>query len=74
MGKRKKRLKSRVGDFDEYVKVNRSLSRIEELERNGWRWVAKDRPHKSKKIYDRKRDRRVNSDGPDFFVFVSSCQ
>ena len=66
--KRKNRMKSRVGDFEEYVKVNRSLSRIEELEQNGWRWVAKDRPHKSKKIYDRKRDRRIDSYGPDFFL------
>lgn len=76
MGKKKKKKKpnSRVGEFDEYLKVNKSLNRIEELERNGWRWVAKDRPHKNMKLYDRKRDRRIDSYGPDFFVFVSSCQ
>lgn len=55
--------------FTEYVKANRMFARQEELERNGGRWIAKDRPHRNKKHYDRKRDRRI--DGPfDFNMFV----
>ena len=33
-----------------------------ELERNGGRWIAVNRPHKNLKKYDRKRDKRNNSD------------
>lgn len=35
--------------FDDYIKACRKASREIELERNGGRWIAKDRPHKSKK-------------------------
>ena len=47
---------------DEYLRVNKMFARQEELERNGGRWVAKDRPHKNKKKYDRKRDRKIKFD------------
>lgn len=50
--------------FDDYVKVNKSLNRLEELEKNGGRWKAIDRPHKNKKKYDRKRDRHTPIDDP----------
>jgi len=53
--KRKKKLTIGV---DEYIKANKRLAREEELQRNGGRWVAKDRPHKNLKKYDRKRDKR----------------
>ena len=58
----KKKNKKTIG-IDDYIKANKALSRLEELEKNGGRWVAKDRPHKNKKKYDRKRDRRVSFDG-----------
>lgn len=45
---------------DEYIKINKAINRLEELERNGGRWVAVNRPHKNKKKYDRKRDRRID--------------
>lgn len=56
--------KKKKHDFDmgDYIKINKRLSRLEELEKNGGRWVAVNRPHKNKKKYDRKRDRRVNLD------------
>ena len=41
---------------DDYIKANKRLAREEELARNGGRWVAKDRPHKNLKKYDRKRE------------------
>ena len=54
----KKKLKKITFGFDDYIKANKALSRLEELERNGGRWVAVDRPHKNKKKYDRKRDKK----------------
>ena len=44
--------------LDDYIKANKKLAREEELQRNGGRWVAKDRPHKNLKKYDRKRDKK----------------
>lgn len=54
----KKKSKKMVIGIDEYIKVNKKLAREEELLRNGGRWVAKDRPHKNLKKYDRKRDKK----------------
>ena len=56
-----KKVKTKITRED-YIKINKSLSRLEELEKNGGRWVAKDRPHKNKKKYNRKRDRAINFD------------
>lgn len=53
--------------MDEYLKANRKAARELELEQNGGRWIAVNRPHKNKKQYDRKRDRRVDLDG-HFFI------
>ena len=52
-----KKKKMTIG-MDEYIKANKKLAREEELARNGGRWVAKDRPHKNLKKYDRKRDKK----------------
>lgn len=49
-----------IGGFDEYIKANRKAAREIELETNGGRWVAKNRPHKNLKKYDRKRDRKID--------------
>lgn len=53
----KKQKKMTIG-LDDYIKANKRLAREEELQRNGGRWVAKDRPHKNLKKYDRKRDKK----------------
>lgn len=48
-----------------FKEANRSI----ELERNGGRWIAKDRPHKNKKKYYRKDGRKELSriiDGNSF--------
>ena len=71
----KKKNKKTIG-IDEYIKANKAVSRLEEHERNGGRWVAKDRPHKNKKKYDRKRDRRVSFDGLSYLntdYCLSTC-
>ena len=49
--------------IDDYIRANKAINRLEELERNGGHWTAVNRPHKNKKKYDRKRDRKIDSDG-----------
>lgn len=67
--KNKYKNKQTIGTTEEYIKVCKSLLRLEELERNGWRWIAKDRPHKNKKKYNRKRDRKdVISNSVSFVI------
>jgi hypothetical protein len=41
------------------LKSFRKANRDIELERNGGRWIAINRPHKNLKKYDRKRDKKV---------------
>ena len=57
MKKVKKQKKMTIG-VEDYIKVNKKVSRELELQMNGGRWVAKDRPHKNLKKYDRKRDKK----------------
>jgi len=47
---------------DDYIKIQKKLNREIELERNGGRWIAVDRPHKNKKLYNRKRDKKIDND------------
>lgn len=70
MGK-KKSLKKISFDINDYLKTNKALARLEELERNGGRWIAVDRPHKNKKAYDRKRDKKVDTSYPfNYFIHL----
>lgn len=64
----KNKKKKRDFDIEDYIKINKALLRKEELERNGGRWKAVNRPHKNKKKYDRKRDSRVDFDYPNFYI------
>lgn len=59
--------KKKIDYEKEYLRVNKMLARQEELERNGGHWIAIDRPHKNKKKYDRKRDRKIRFDDLSFF-------
>lgn len=55
-----------------FKEANRSI----ELERNGGRWIAKDRPHKNKKKYCRKDSKKELSriiDGNSFALYPSFC-
>lgn len=56
---------------EDYIKIQRKLNREIELERNGGRWIAVNRTHKSKKGYDRKRDKKVNLDDSYLSFFIS---
>lgn len=68
--KRIKKQKMRIGD--DYLKIQRKLNREIELERNGGRWIAVDRPWKNKKAYDRKRDRKIQLDVPVSLFFATN--
>lgn len=55
---------------EDVIKAFRKANREIELERNGGRWIAINRPHKNKKAYDRKRDRRIDSDCLFYFNYL----
>ena len=67
--KKIKKQKMQIGD--DYLKIQRKINREIELERNGGRWIAIDRPWKNKKAYDRKRDKKINFDNSclSFFTY-----
>ena len=54
---------------DDYLKMQKKINREIELERNGGHWIAIDRPHKNKKLYNRKRDKKINFDNLPLFLF-----
>ena len=49
--------KKKITEVD-YLLANRAANREIEMERNGGHWIAINLPHKNKKKYDRKRDRK----------------
>lgn len=66
----KKKIKPIVIGQD-YIKIQRKINRELELERNGGRWVAVKKVYKSKKDYNRKRDKKVITDNlASLFVYV----
>lgn len=65
----KKNKKKMTIGVEDYIKANKKFAREEEMARNGGRWVAKDRPHKNMKKYDRKRDKK-NFDSYLSFFFI----
>ena len=67
--KKKRKIKPIVIGED-YIKIQRKLNRELELERNGGRWISINRVHKSKKAYDRKRDKKVKIDDSCLFFFA----
>lgn len=51
--------KKKTSSFDVYIKANKKINREIELERNGGRWIAIDRPHRNKKKYYRKNKHKM---------------
>ena len=68
MGKKKKK---NLIDED-CIKAFRKANREIEMERNGGRWIAIDRPHRNKKKYYRKEKHKNNGDSKNlhYFAFV----
>lgn len=66
---KKRKQKKSIGNIDEYVKINRKLSREEEVAKYG-RPMRIFGIHKSKKIYDRKRMKKeLSGESSFFFMF-----
>lgn len=62
---KKKKKKNNIQE--DVIKAMRKANREIELERNGGRWIAVNRPYKNKKKYDRKRDSKVDLEPLYFF-------
>ena len=58
MNKKNKKSQKVVGTLDEYVRAGRKASRADEIASHG-RAVSFARVHVSKKVYNRKRDRKI---------------
>lgn len=68
MGKKKKKNLIDEDCVKAFKKANREI----EMERNGGRWIAIDRPHRNKKKYYRKEKHKNNGDSKNlhYFAFV----
>lgn len=64
---KKKKKKNNIQE--DVIKAMRKANREIELERNGGRWIAVNRPYKNKKKYDRKRDSKVDLEPLYFLTF-----
>lgn len=51
--------KKKTSSFEDYIKANKKINREIELERNGGRWIAIDKPHRNKKKYYRKNKHKM---------------
>lgn len=58
-----KQKKKKLSEKDMMLKAFRKANREIELERNGGHWFATTQTWKNKKAYNRKRDRKIDSDG-----------
>ena len=63
-----KKKRKQANPIEDVVKAFRKANREIELERNGGRWIAVNRPHKNKKKYNRKRDSKVDLESLSFVV------
>lgn len=62
-----RRKKKKLSEKDMMLKAFRKANREIELERNGGHWTATTQTWKNKKAYNRKRDRKIDSDGLFYF-------
>jgi hypothetical protein len=63
-----KKRKKKVSEQEMFIKAFRKANRELEMERNDGKWVATKRVWKNKKAYDRKRDRKFNTDYLFFYL------
>lgn len=63
--KKRKKLSEQEIFLKAFKKANREI----EMERNDGKWVATTRIWKNKKAYNRKRDRKIDSDGLFYFNY-----
>ena len=65
--KKRKKLSEQEMFLKAFKKANREI----EMERNDGKWIATHRVWKNKKAYNRKRDRKINSNSLfDFYIYT----
>ena len=65
--KKRKKLSEQEIFLKAFKKANREI----EMERNDGKWIATHRVWKNKKAYNRKRDRKINSNSLfDFYIYT----
>ena len=57
--------KKQIGTLADYVKANRKASREEEIQAHGRLVSSRPAVFKSKKVYNRKRQQKINPDAGD---------
>lgn len=63
-------MKKKIGDVTDYIKANRKASREEEIAAHGKLISMRTTVHKSKKIYDRNREKKAGIKNlPFLFVY-----
>jgi hypothetical protein len=60
--------KKKLSQEEIFLKAFRKINREIELERNDGKWISTNKIWKNKKAYNRKRDRKFNTDYP-FIIF-----
>lgn len=67
-------MKKKIGDVTDYIKANRKASREEEIAAHGKQISMRTAVHKSKKIYDRNREKRAGIKNLPFLFMALSYQ
>jgi hypothetical protein len=63
-------MKKKIGDVTDYIKANRKASREEEIAAHGKLISMRTTVHKSKKVYDRHKQKKAGiNDLPFFLLF-----
>lgn len=64
-------MKKKIGDVTDYIKANRKASREEEIAAHGKLISMRTTVHKSKKLYNRRKEKKAGlKDLPFFFAFL----
>ena len=63
--------RKKLSEEEIFLKAFKKANRDIEMERNDGKWIATHRVWKNKKVYNRKRDRKIDSDDLfDFYIYT----
>ena len=63
--------RKKLSEEEIFLKAFKKANREIEMERNDGKWIATHRVWKNKKAYNRKRDRKINSNSLfDFYIYT----
>lgn len=66
-----KKKKKKLSQEEIFLKAFKKANREIEMERNDGKWISTHKIWKNKKAYNRKRDRRTDTDGLLFFDLMN---